>query len=186
MQIFDFDGTLYDGDSTVDFFRYALRKRPACLLAAPSIVAAGLSYGLKRIPLERFKGRFYRFLRRAGDVEGLVQDFWEGHWRKVKPEVAALVQPGDVVASASPAFLLGPACERLGVRLIASEVDPATGRLLGPNCRDHEKARRLRAAGLEGKIDVFYTDSTADAPCVAMAKRGVLVRGRQMGDYPSS
>lgn len=184
MQVFDFDGTLYDGDSTVDFFRFALREQPRCAKALPAIAAAGTRYALRRMPLEQFKGAFYRFLRHIDGVDALVQRFWDVHWRKVKPEVAALVQPGDVVASASPEFLLGPACERLGVRLIASQVDARTGELLGPNCRDHQKAARLREAGLEGRIDVFYTDSSADGPCVAMARRGVLVQGRELSEYP--
>jgi len=186
MQAFDFDGTIYDGDSTVDFFRYALRREPACWAALPGIAAAEASYALRSRSLEQFKGAFYGFLRRVRDIDGLVEGFWNSHWRKVKPEVAGLVQPGDVVASASPEFLLREPCRRLGAELIASQVDARTGALLGPNCRDHQKAARLREAGLEGRIEVFYTDSSADEPCVTMAQRGVLVRGRELSDYPMS
>lgn len=184
MQVFDFDGTIYDGDSTVDFYKFALRKQPRCAAAIPTQAKAAILYILKRISLEQFKGRFYAFLRRIQNVDGLVDEFWDAHWRKVKPQVADLIKEGDVVASASPEFLLSPACRRLGVGLIASKVDPTTGELLSANCRDKEKARRLCEAGLSEKIDVFYTDSSADEPCVAMSGRGVLVKGTQLSDYP--
>lgn len=184
MRVFDFDGTIYDGDSTVDFYRFALREHPAVWKAVPRQVGAAALYGLKRIRLEEFKGRFYAFLAEVPDAEALAHGFWRSHWEKVKPSVAALVRPGDYIASASPAFLLKEPAERLGAHLIASEVDARTGALLGPNCRDEAKRQRLIDAGLEGRIDQFYSDSKADAPCVALAERGVLVTGDRLEAYP--
>ena len=35
IDVYDFDGTIYDGDSTVDFTRFCLRRHPA-VLAGPS------------------------------------------------------------------------------------------------------------------------------------------------------
>ncbi|WP_165061575.1 haloacid dehalogenase-like hydrolase [Adlercreutzia sp. ZJ154] len=186
MQVFDFDGTIYDGDSTVDFYKFALRKCPACAFALPTQAAAATLYITKRISLDQFKGRFYTFLQRIDNTDALVAQFWDSHWHKIKKEVASLIKPGDMVASASPEFLLRPACKRLGVGLIASKVDSNTGKLLGPNCRDKQKAQRLREAGLEGKIEVFYTDSSADEACIAMSDRGVLVCGRKLSDYSLS
>ena len=31
IDVYDFDGTIYDGDSTVDFTRFCLRRHPAVL-----------------------------------------------------------------------------------------------------------------------------------------------------------
>ena len=36
MNIYDFDGTLYDGDSTFDFILYSLKKHPSLLRFLPS------------------------------------------------------------------------------------------------------------------------------------------------------
>ncbi len=184
MRIFDFDGTIYDGDSTVDFYRFALRHKPAVWRALPTQVGAAVLYATKRVDLEGFKERFYSFLGKIPDLDALLVRFWDAHRHKLKPEVVSLVRPGDVIASASPAFLLAIPAADMGAQLIASEVDPATGRLLGPNCRDHAKRQRLIEAGLAGAIDEFYSDSRADAPCVALARRGILVTGRRLSEYP--
>jgi len=35
MNVYDFDGTIYNGDSTVDFFLFALKRKPSLLLNVP-------------------------------------------------------------------------------------------------------------------------------------------------------
>ena len=80
--------------------------------------------------------------------------------------------------SASPEFLLAPACRMLGIRApIASRVDVQTGRYTGANCKGEEKPRRLREAYPDAVIDDFYSDSRSDAPLARMAKRAWLVKG---------
>ena len=73
-------------------------------------------------------------------------------------------------------FLLRPVCGRLGVSLIATEVDPASGRFSGRNCSGEEKVRRFRREYPDGNIDEFYTDSKKDLPLAAIAGRAYLVR----------
>ena len=46
MNVYDFDETIYDGDSTVDFVRYSMVKRPKCLICFPKIAFTGLLYVL--------------------------------------------------------------------------------------------------------------------------------------------
>ena len=38
IDVYDFDGTIYDGDSTVDFTRFCLRRHPG-VLAGPLLVS---------------------------------------------------------------------------------------------------------------------------------------------------
>ena len=35
IDVYDFDGTIYDGDSTVDFWLYCLRRKPSLLRFLP-------------------------------------------------------------------------------------------------------------------------------------------------------
>ena len=35
MNVYDFDGTIYDGDSTLDFWYFCLKKHPQILLYLP-------------------------------------------------------------------------------------------------------------------------------------------------------
>ena len=36
MNVYDFDGTLYDGDCMVDLYKYCLKRRPYILVVFPS------------------------------------------------------------------------------------------------------------------------------------------------------
>ena len=85
------------------------------------------------------------------------------------------LQPGDLVISAGPEFLMRGMCEKRGLSLIASQVDPHTGRVLGPNCSNAEKVVRFRQAYPEAEIDNFYSDSRNDDPLAALAKRAFFV-----------
>ena len=44
MNVYDFDKTIYDGDSTADFYLYALGKHKKNLLLAPSLATAAMKY----------------------------------------------------------------------------------------------------------------------------------------------
>ena len=48
--IYDFDGTLYDGDSTMDFLKYSFKKHPSLLRFLPAMGLAALRhYGFHSI-----------------------------------------------------------------------------------------------------------------------------------------
>ena len=98
---------------------------------------------MKRIPKEEWKERFFSFLRYLPADEARVNRFWEQHNRKIKKWYLDKKQENDVIVSASPVFLLGPISRKLGVSLIATEVDPASGRFSGLNCSGKEKVRRF-------------------------------------------
>lgn len=183
MNVYDFDGTIYSGDSTVDFFLYALRRRPA-LVRYLSVQAAGtVAYLLKRKDKTGLKEAFFSFL--AGiDAEELVERFWDVHEDRIYEWYLAQQEPEDVVISASPEFLLEPICRRLGIRhLIASRVDPNTGKFTGANCRGAEKVTRFHSKFPEGNVGGFYSDSESDRPMAELADRAFLVRGGRVGSW---
>ena len=48
INLYDFDGTIYDGDSTRDFFFYELRRHPLILITIPyTLISAILLIRLK-------------------------------------------------------------------------------------------------------------------------------------------
>lgn len=183
MKGFDFDGTLYRGDSTLDFYLFAVQKQPRCLRALPAQLKGAALFGAKHIDRDEFKERFYRFLGYLADVGSLVDDFWKTHGNKVNGLVMDEAAAGDLVISASPAFLLKPFCDRMGLELIASEVDETTGALLGPNCRGKEKVRRFRETYGDLMLDEFYTDSLADTPMTTCARISYLVDGERINRF---
>ena len=175
MNIYDFDGTLYRGDSTRDFLAWCVRHYPRVALALPRAgVAAAACFGAHAIDKTRFKRALYRFLARVPDIEREVGRFWAVHERLIDGPCAPL--PGDLVISAGPEFLLRDICATRGLELIASQVDPHTGRVLGPNCSGAEKVARLHAAFPDAIVERFYSDSHNDDPLAAIAHEAWMVR----------
>ena len=185
MNVYDFDHTVYPGDSTLDFWRFCVRRHPGVLLALPRAVLSGAGFKAKLCSREDFKASFYRFLRRVPDVEGEVSAFWQENLSRVCPWYLGQKLEDDLIISASPEFLILPACRLLGVRGIASPVSPETGALLGPNCRGEEKVIRLRRAYPEEAVEAFYSDSASDAPLAKLAGQAYLVRKGEQFPWPS-
>ncbi len=178
MNAYDFDETIYDGDSTRDFYFYCLKKYPQVCLEWPAQLWHFLLFAVGVHSKTAFKERFYRFFRRVPDMEKAVQEFWDSHFCKIKAWYPEEKKPDDVIISASPAFLLEIPCQRLGVPApIASRVDPKTGAYTGENCYGEEKPPRFFEVYPDGKIEAFFSDSLSDSPMAALAEKSYIVRG---------
>ena len=134
--------------------------------------------------LTAFKENVYRIFSDVPDMPGEVELFWDKKIKRIKRWYGAVSREDDLVISASPEFIVGPACERIGIRnVIASRVDPATGRFDGINCRDEEKIRRMRETFPNEKVEDFYSDSHADDPLARIAERAFWVKGEKVSPW---
>ena len=177
MNVYDFDNTILRGDSTARFFGYCLLHRPKMWLDLPGQLTNGLLFALKKRPKQEFKQRMLHFLTMIGDVDAAVDAFWASNFRRVKPWYFEKHRADDVVISASPEFLILPACRRLGISsVMGSPVDKHTGIFSGPNCHGAEKVRRFREVYPDASIDEFYSDSYSDSPLAALSARAYLVK----------
>lgn len=178
MNVYDFDNTILRGDSTARFFAWCLRHCPRMWRDAPAQAWNGLLFVLRLRPKQVFKQRMLHFVTLIGDVDAAVDAFWKENLPRVKAWYPAQRRDDDVVISASPEFLIRPACEKLGIRtVIGSPVDKRSGLFLGPNCHGAEKVNRFRARFPGDEIDRFYSDSRSDAPLAALSKEAFLVKG---------
>ena len=178
MNVYDFDNTLLRGDSSARFFAFCLKRCPRMWPDIPAQALNALLFALHIKPKQAFKQRMFGFLKRIGDIDGVIDAFWQENLSRVKPWYRAAHRSDDVVISASPEFLIAPACARLGIaHVIGSPVDKATGRFDGANCHGQEKVRRFRAAFPDAPVENFYSDSHSDDPMAALAERAWLVRG---------
>lgn len=145
-------------------------------MTLPYTVWSFLLYVLGKLDKTRFKERMYRFLKYV--PIGAEECFWDEHIEKIKPWYREQHREDDVVISASPEFLVKPACERLGIKTVmATKVDRSSGKTDGLNCHDTEKVRRLYEWDKDAKINEFYSDSFADEPLAELADRAFMVRG---------
>lgn len=181
MNIYDFDKTIYKSDSTKDFYFYCLKRYPKMLLTVPMTAWAFLLYVIGIWSKTKFKEKMYGFLRYVDDAESAAEDFWKLNHRNIKPYYYKTKRSGDIVISASPEFLLKPIAKRLGFgTLIASQVNPKTGRYTGENCWGEEKVRRLYELMPNAECDTFYSDSLSDSPLAHIAKKAYIVKGDEL------
>jgi len=187
MNCYDFDDTIFPGDSSMAFYRFCLLRHKRMMLRWPKQgLAFFRHYVLHSIEKTAMKEIFYEYFRDIPDMEKTVSDFWAQNLSKVKAFYPAQKQVDDVIISASPEFFLEPVCKALGIGcLIASQVDPKTGHHTGKNCHGEEKVRRFRERLGDADIENFYSDSLSDTPMAMLAKQAWLVRGEVLSPWPT-
>ncbi len=183
MNVYDFDKTIYYSDSTSDFYVFCLKRHPKIALHFPKTMGMFVLYILHIKTKTQFKEAMYEFLHEV-DIDSDLKDFWDSHKNKIKPFYVKHHKPDDVIISASPEFLLKPICEELGIKnLMASRVDPITGKYSGINCHGKEKVRRFREAFGNSVIDEFYSDAYCDTPLAEEAVKSFMVKGDKINDW---
>lgn len=180
--IYDFDKTIYDGDSTVDFFLFCLKREPILILFCFKVLFWGILMSFKIISLDNFKEKFFGFLKHIKDIDKEIALFWNKNKNKIKPFYIKQKQTTDVIISASPEWLLLPICNELKVNLIASLVDKTTGRLISKNCKGKEKVIRYKE-NFNEKINEFYSDSHSDTPLAKISNKAYMVKKNKIYDW---
>lgn len=180
MNVYDFDGTVYDGDSTVDFYKHCLKHYPKIRRAFWNALCGLFLYMFGIISKTRFKERFFSFLRYVPNIDDSVTAFWNTHEKKLQPWYLMQKHNTDVIISASPEFLLAPVCCKLGVMLIGSRVDKRTGKFDGENCHSKEKVNRLAAEVNLADCSAFYSDSITDKPLADLIPNSFMVRDAKL------
>lgn len=188
IDVYDFDGTIYDGDSTVDFTRFCLRRHPSLLLALPRFAWVCLRLAAGRAGLREMKSVLFSEMARRFSLEDEARQFWQQPKTRAKLGAWFETTPRDVpivIASASPEFELRYAAALLGVEtLIGTRCDTATGLLTGPNCKGEEKLRRMEEAVGPYTIRAMYTDSVkSDGPLLRKAQQGYILRHGAVSRY---
>lgn len=181
INVFDFDNTLYDGESTLDFYLFCVKHHPKLLKYAFVIFYALIKYKLCIISEDELMGLAEKhigdFLRECPDSRELAVKFWDKNKRKLKPFYQNVKAKDDTVLSASFDFLLETPCKMLGIKhLVCSSVDFDTGKVKRL-CFKNNKVGIFKEYFKDKEINDFYTDSMNDEPIMRLAKgRVFLVR----------
>ena len=180
IDVYDFDGTIYDGDSTADFVLFCLPRHPELIVGLPRLALAALRLAVKKYNLTQFKTVLFGEMSKRFSLEEEAKAFWESEKTRAKLGAWFDKTPRDlpiVIASASPEFELKHAAKILGVdHLIGTQCDMVTGALTGKNCKGAQKIERIREVFGEYEVRAMYTDDAkADGPLLAIAKEKYIV-----------
>lgn len=173
MNVYDFDGTIYNGDSSIRFYMYCIKKKPVVICCLPMQIIGLIRYIFKIDTIEQFKSKYFSFFRLI-DVNLYAHAFWQKERYRIKSWYLIQKNSNDVIISASPEVLLKPICMELNVQLIGTKVGNS-GRLLSKNCKGRNKVEFFYSKYSE-KIDKFYSDSMSDIFLAKIAKEAYFVK----------
>ena len=190
--VFDFDHTLYDGDSGGHLVKWLIQRNPLrSVVALVATVVLGPMVAF--LPTRRrgisgyiWIGTFGLHGRRSFDalIDQYVATHRDDVQQRLLPHALDVFRDhrarGDnvVVATGAP-----PELARAILSFVAHEDVPVIGTAVGPrfgavvatrHCHNEEKMRMLRERGY-GEVAVAYSDSSADLPLLKAARAPVVV-----------
>lgn len=88
VNVYDFDNTIYDGETLVDFVLYFVRRDVKIWKYMPKLVVIALKDMFHLFTVEDAVEAYASFLEgyyvNAGDISGAVVDFWNKNEKKIK------------------------------------------------------------------------------------------------------
>ena len=200
LSVYDFDKTIYNGETLNDFYRFYLIKKPWKIYTVIFQLWYFLLYVLKIINLEKLKENFLRFLdgENTGELKKLIREFWKKKESKinlwVKDEILKNKKETEILVaiSASPTFLIIDRLRLMGFDVVIGtdflfESTKFHSHITSKNCKNYEKVRRLNKWAEDNNIQYdivnFYSDSIADKPLFDLSenkywiKKGILKNG---------
>ncbi|MEO5629574.1 MAG: haloacid dehalogenase-like hydrolase [Thermomonas sp.] len=191
--VFDFDHTLYDGDSGSHLFKWLIERawwrRLLALLIAPVAGPMVAWLPTRRRGISAFVWVGTIGLHRARDLDSMIDEYVALHASSIRVRLLPIAlevlhrhrEAGDLVVVATGA---PPQLARAILAFVAHEDAPVVGTLVGPrfgalgairHCHSHMKMTMLREAGYTQPVAVAYSDSSADLPLLQAAQKPVVV-----------
>lgn len=190
--VFDFDHTLYDGDSGSHLFTWLIRRswwRVALALAIAPVFGTMTAFlPTRRVGISAFVWVGTVGLHRRRDLDELIDRYVEANVADIRGRLLPVALEvlrdhrckGDrvVVATGAP-----PELARAILAFVAHEDVPVVGTEVGPrfgavvatrHCHHAQKMRMLHERGY-GDIATCYSDSSADMPLLRAAALPVVV-----------
>ena len=179
MQAFDFDDTLYKGESTFDFALFVIKKNKRLIKHLPGILRALGAYKLCLWDEDKFLRELEKytkvFLENKDLLKELTQEFWLSHEKNLYLNMLEKVKFNDVIITASPEFLMMGIKDRLNTKhILCTKIDFDKGKITWLNFGKN-KVLCFKKVYKNKKIKNFYTDSYNDKPFMDFSDNVYLV-----------
>ncbi len=172
MNVYDFDGTILDGDSEVYFFTYVVNNKLIPLFNRKTIKFAWFLERKHIIKYTKTRPIMYKALRPISDnINNILKVFWDIHIKYIKDYYYTNHKDDDVIISATPSFILEDIAKRLHVKyLIGTSMDERFN-LTSKWCIREEKVNRFKEKFDIKDIEEFYSDSNSDIYLARLSKK---------------
>lgn len=185
MNIYDFDNTIFDGDSSVKFIKYSIFKHPLKVIwSLIKSLKECIKYLFKKSKFENIKSELFSFVKDIKNLDEYMNEFVLKHEKFIKKFYLEQKKDDDVVISASFDFIVRPFCESLGIKyIIATDFNTKTGKIIGKNCKGKEKIVRFKKQFKTVEVNRAYSDSLSDIPMFEISTKAFLVKGDNLIPY---
>ena len=199
LAIFDIDYTLTKKETSIELYKYMLKKNKKLLKYLPSHIITGLFYGIKVYNAGRTKENFLRFLSGTSEDElkSMVKSFYKDKLESILYEdgikaIKDFKEKGYKIylISASPEFYVNEFYNIKEVdKVIGTKFQMNDGKfsckISGENCKGEEKVKRLMEELKKDNIEVdfknsyMFSDSLSDLPLLKLVGKGYLINYRK-------
>ena len=183
--VYDFDKTIYNGETSTDFMLFFLKRNPKYIIRLCNVLYSLFYY---KKDLKKSKEIFFRILNGV-NIEFLkeeINEFWEVKKGKifswVYDEILENKKVSDelILISATPSIFLEKISKELGFdKLLATEFENINklfdSKIKGANCKGKEKVNRLNEYIDNYTILKFYSDSMSDKPLFDLADEKIFI-----------
>ncbi len=174
IDVYDFDKTLYKKDSTIQLYLFCLRRKWTIIKYLLFQIISLIIFKITR--KDKYKENFFVFLKDFDEIHDIISDFWDKNENEIRKDLL-YEKNYKIVISASPEFLLNEICNRMGIdKLIATKVNPKSGKFESKNCYGREKLSRLDNEVKDYRIENFYSDSKSDIFLAKVARNAYIVK----------
>ena len=183
--VYDFDKTIYNGETSTDFMLFFLKRNPKYIIRIFNALYSLVYY---KKNLKKSKEIFFKILNGL-DIKFLkeeINEFWKVKKDKifswVYDEIFENKKIADelILISATPSIFLDGISKELGFdKLLSTEFENLNevfnSKIIGANCKGEEKVRRLNNYISDYNILKFYSDSMSDKPLFDLADEKIFI-----------
>ena len=183
--VYDFDKTIYNGETSTDFMLFFLKRNPKYIIRIFNALYSLVYY---KKNLKKSKEIFFKILNGL-DIKFLkeeINEFWKVKKDKifswVYDEIFENKKIADelILISATPSIFLDGISKELGFdKLLSTKFENLNevfnSKIIGANCKGEEKGRRLNNYISDYNILKFYSDSMSDKPLFDLAVEKIFV-----------
>lgn len=179
MKVFDFDNTLYDGESLVDFFEFLCDKKDELRKYKKLVKIMLKLYEMNMLPTSLIKKELNKHKNdvsfNTNNIDKYVNEFWDKNKHKLNKDLIKLINKDDLIITASLDVLLNPIRKELKTKHIISSIANIEKKDIDFICYKENKVLKYKELYKEELIDVLYTDSYADKPLMDISKKVILI-----------
>ncbi|MBQ9921285.1 MAG: HAD family hydrolase [Clostridia bacterium] len=178
MRVLDFDNTIYDGESVLDFYLFSIKYNPRVLKYCFIVMYHTIMYKFGKTTMETLEKVIRKhasgYLSSFDNIDLVTNDFWDKYMKKIKPWYTP--KKDDIIITASFNITMDELFRRL-------ELTESLCSMFNRNTMQAEyinfsanKPLKFREKFGNTEIDEFYTDSKFDIPMIEMSKKAYLVK----------